>query len=366
MRTKQLLTLLFCMVFVVPVMGQKTAKRNLLREKKAAFFASDEARRIGDNVLAYQRDTGGWPKNIDMTRELDADELAEVLKDKAKRDDSTTDNGATTTQMTFLARLYSQTGDAKYREAFRKAVGYLLQGQYDNGGWPQFWPGNRGYQVHITYNDDAMIHTMLLLRDIGNGTSPYSGDLVDSLMRERVKTAFDKGIDCILKTQIVADGKPTIWCQQHDHITLLPAKARAYELPSYCPMESSAIVRLLIELPAPTDSVKRAVNAAMSWFEEHKLTGLRYERAPVKDGKTLDARLVSDPEAEPLWARYYDLEECLPYVCDRDGVSRRSLDEIGTERRNGYVWYGNQPAGLYKLYSAWKEKYCSGSQDRNP
>lgn len=34
------------------------------------FFKTEEAQRIGDNVLLYQQTTGGWPKNIYMPAEL--------------------------------------------------------------------------------------------------------------------------------------------------------------------------------------------------------------------------------------------------------------------------------------------------------
>ena len=58
-----------------------------------------------------------------------------------------------------------------------------------------------------------------------------------------------------------------------------------------------------------------------------------------------------------MWARYYDLKYCEPFVCDRDGIPRRHLEEIGPERRNGYSWYGNRPASLYPLYEQWANKY---------
>ena len=41
----------------------------------------------------------------------------------------------------------------------------------------------------------------------------------------RTTSAYDQGIDCILKTQIIVNGKPTVWCAQHDENTFLPAKA---------------------------------------------------------------------------------------------------------------------------------------------
>ena len=48
--------------------------RNALRETDPAFFQTEEAQRIGDQVILYQRVTGGWPKNIDMSRRLTDDE----------------------------------------------------------------------------------------------------------------------------------------------------------------------------------------------------------------------------------------------------------------------------------------------------
>lgn len=332
-------------------------QRNMMRATDPKFFQTAEARRIGDNMLLYQRVTGGWPKNIDMTRELNDEERAKVMADKERRDDSTTDNNATTMQMKYLARLYQATKDKRYKEAFDKAVEYLLSGQYDNGGWPQFWPGMRDYQIHITYNDDAMVNTMLLLRDIAEQKSPYEGNLTNKALRKRAVQAFDKGVECILSTQIRVDGKPTVWCQQHDRETFLPAKARAYELPSYCSQESAYIVKLLMELPNPDERVKAAVHGAMAWFDKYKLTGLRVVRTGRWGSPDRDTRLVEDATAKPLWARYYDLKYVEPYVCDRDGLPRRHLSDIGPERRNGYSWYNDRPAELYPLYDAWADKH---------
>ncbi|MDR0745309.1 MAG: pectate lyase, partial [Mediterranea sp.] len=214
-------------------MAQQMPRRNALRETSDEFFKSEEARRIGDQTLAFQRCTGGWPKNIDMARKMSDEELARVLEDKSRQNDSTIDNNATTMQMIYLARLYRQTGDVRYRDAFRLAVEYLLSGQYENGGWPQSWPNTHGYQLQITFNDDAIVNTLKIIRDIMEAQSPYDGDLTGKSLRERLSKAFDKGIECILATQIVVDGQPAIWCQQHDRETLKPTSARAYELPSY-------------------------------------------------------------------------------------------------------------------------------------
>ena len=94
------------------------------------FYKTEEAQRIGDQVLLYQRVTGGWPKNINMSRPLTDEERAQVRRDKERRDDSTTDNGATNMQMLYLAKLYQATQVERYKEGVLKAVEYLLSGQY--------------------------------------------------------------------------------------------------------------------------------------------------------------------------------------------------------------------------------------------
>lgn len=326
----------------------------VLRETDPEFYKTEEATKIGDNLLLFQRVTGGWQKNIDMTRELTDAQRDSIAADKNRRDDSTIDNDATTIQMHFLARLYQANGEQRFKEGFNNALGYLLSGQYDNGGWPQFWPDNEGYQVHITYNDDAMTNTLKLFDDIINAREPYQGTLVDEAMRGRLKESFNRGIECILATQIMVDGEPTVWCQQHDHVTFEPAHARSYELPSFCSQESAAIVELLMSIPNPDQRVKNAIHGAMKWFDKYRLDNVAIERTGRRGDPDFDVRLVERPGAGPLWARFYDLENIRPFVCDRDGVPRERLDQIGPERRHGYSWYNDRPARLYPLYESWK------------
>ena len=356
---KKLLTLLLVLTSVVVTVQAQRGRggRNLPTHEKEDFYKTEEARRIGDQVLLYQRVTGGWPKNINMSRPLTDEERVQVLRDKERRDDSTTDNGATNMQMLYLAKLYQATQVERYKEGVLKAVEYLLSGQYENGGWPQFWPEMHGYQMHITYNDDAMVNTMNLLRAVAQQKDPYQG-LADEALRQRCMKAFDKGVECILKTQMHnKEGRLTVWCQQHYRDNYEPAPARAYELPSYCSMESASITRLLMSLPNPDERVKQAVHAAMAWFDKYKLTGLRIQRTGPWASMDGDTKLVEDADAEPIWGRYYDLKYCEPYVCDRDGLPRRRLEDIGHELRNGYAWFGSRPAELYPTYDKWADRY---------
>src|SRR5829696_15798 len=199
------------------------------QRQEPEWYASAEALRIADNVLLYQRESGGWPKNIDMGKPLGDNDRAALLHQKTKND-STIDNGATYTQLSFLARVYTAQKQERHREFFLKGVDYLLKAQYPNGGWPQFYPNLSGYYKHITFNDDAMIGVMKLLRDVAAAKPVYA--FVDDARRGRAASAVEKGIECILKTQVVVNGKRTVWCAQHDAVTLAPAAARKFEVTS--------------------------------------------------------------------------------------------------------------------------------------
>jgi len=314
-------------------------------------YASEEGRRIADQILLYQRVTGGWPKNVNMSSTLTPAQKAQVIQDKQRTDDSTVDNNATTSQMNALALAYAATGDDRYKEGFTGGLEFLLAGQYPNGGWPQFWPNPQDYQVNVTFNDNNMSNILGMFRNICDGVAPYGGKLVDDAMRARLSEAYDKGIDCILDAQIVDGKKLTVWCQQNDPVTLKPTTGRTYEIPSFCSAESVKLVQLLMKVKNPDKRVKAAIHGAMEWLDNHKITGYRTERGVVDGERT--TRLVEDMAAAPLWARFYDLEYGEPIVVDRDGLPRRHLEQIGRERRNGYSWYNSNASVLYDAYSVW-------------
>lgn len=330
----------------------------MARELDDDFFRTPEAVRIAGNVLLYQQTTGGWPKNMDMAAPLSAQERERLAEAKQDTGLSTIDNDATTTEIRFLARAYGGTGNETYRDAALRGIGYLLEAQYPNGGWPQFYPRDKGYYTHITYNDNAMVNVMLLLREVYERQEPYSF-VPDSLCRA-ARRAFDRGIRCILGTQVARGDTLTVWCAQHDEHTLLPAKARAYELPSLSGAESCGIVMLLMSLPRPSAEVVKAVEAAVAWFRGSRIEGLRREYFTDSEGRR-DYRMVpctgdGDGKCPALWARFYTLEDNRPFFCDRDGIVRFDLSEIGHERRNGYSWYNSLGLKVLERYEEWKEE----------
>ena len=317
------------------------------------FFKTEEAQRIGDNVLLYQQTTGGWPKNIYMPAELTEQEYNAALKAKEDTNQSTIDNNATTTEIEYLSRLYLATQKEKYKEGVLNGIQYLLKSQYENGGWPQFYPRPKGYYVQITYNDNAMVRVMNQLRSIYEKKAPYTF-LPDNIC-EQARNAFNKGIECILKTQVRQNGELTVWCAQHDRVTLEPCKARAYELPSLSGQESDNIVLLLMSLPHPSADVVKSIEGAIKWFQKSEIKGIQKEYFTNSDGKK-DYRMVPCEDCPTLWARFYDLETNRPFFCDRDGIKKYDISEIGHERRNGYSWYNKDGSKVLKRYEKWKKE----------
>jgi PelA/Pel-15E family pectate lyase len=306
--------------------------------KSDDWYRSALGRRVMENVLSYQSDRGDWPKNLDTSKVFyDGDR---------KKLQGTFDNGATVGEVRFLARAYRVTNESRDRAAVEKALDHILAAQYPTGGWPQTSPPGKGYARYITFNDDTMVNLLELLRDAAR-----SDDFafLDASRRAAATRRFDAGIACILKCQIVVDGRPTVWCAQHDDVTLEPRGARAFELVGLSGSESAGILMLLMSLDNPGPEVVRAVDAGARWFEASKLTGLRVVSA---DG---DRKVVADPKAPPLWARFYEIDTNRPFFCGRDGVKKERLADIERERRTGYAWYGVWGRKIANRYDAWSK-----------
>jgi PelA/Pel-15E family pectate lyase len=331
------------------------------QNKPKEWYASAEAMRIAGNVVLYQRSSGGWPKNIDMGKPISDDDRTALLAQK-KETDSTIDNGATYTQLSFLARVYSAQHQEQHRQSFMDGLDYLLKAQYPNGGWPQFYPDLSGYYRHITYNDDAMIGVLKLLRDVSEAKPDYA--FVDDARRARAAQAVEKGIECILKTQVVVDGKRTVWCAQHDEVTLAPAAARKFEVISLSGGESVGIVRFLMSIKEPSPATIDAVESAVAWFKEVQLKGIKWiEKADASQPNGIDRVVVKDPESS-TWARFYEIGSNRPIFVGRDGMVKYSVAEIEHERRTGYSWYVDEAAKLLsKDYPAWRDRINKISQD---
>ena len=335
-----------------PVMTPSRAKGRFpsdgFASRGPAWFKSAEALRLADNTLSHQTAAGGWEKNVDQSRERREPNPGDATFENS----GTFDNGATLAQMRFMGLMYKATGEPRFKDSYLRGVDFILNAQYPNGGWPQFYPAPTGYRVNITFNDGVMVNLLKFLRDLA---AQPDRDLVDAARIDRAGQAVAKGIACILKCQIRIEGKLTGWCAQHDPETFAPAQARAYELPSISGGEGPRILEFLMDLPDPGPEIRAAIHAAADWYEAHKVTGIRLEWI---NGERV---AVADPAAPPLWARFYEIPTGKPMFW-RDGQVKWDYNEMEPARRNGYNWYSNHAASVLKKYNVWR--VAQGRADR--
>lgn len=326
---------------------------NALRQP-AEWYASPAAAELAASVLRYQMPSGGWPKNTDFSRPPSGQFLADIA---AGKDDATIDNRGTTVPLRFLARIITATSaapDPAHLAAFQKGFDYLLDSQYPSGGWPQFFPLRKGYYTHITYNDGAMVNVLDVLRETARGRPPFA--FVDEARRTRAAAAVEKGVACILKTQVRQNDTLTAWCAQHDETTFEPAWARNFEPPSLSGAESVGVATFLLGIEKPSPEVIAAVEGAAAWFAKVRIPNLRLETFTDAEGKQ-DRRTVPDPDGPGLWARFYELKTDRPLFLGRDREFHYDYMLVERERRGGYVYYGTWPVEfLTKDYPAWRQK----------
>lgn len=109
-----------------------------------AWYAGKEAVRIADNMLAYQRNNGGFPERwpgIDYTLVLSEKQKVGIRAEN-KRTDSSLDNGSTHTQLRYLAKVATATGEDRFKAAFIKGVDYPA--------WQKKWAPDRNVLLEAT------------------------------------------------------------------------------------------------------------------------------------------------------------------------------------------------------------------------
>jgi PelA/Pel-15E family pectate lyase len=363
-----------------------------------SWYGSAEAVHSADVIVSYQMPNGAWGKNLNMRDNVRTwggsfvgNNLSQYLapgdydtpRDPYWNYFGTLDNNATTTQLRFLAKVVTALGPqrgAPYRAAFLRGIDYLFAAQYPNGGWPQVWPLEGGYHDAITFNDDAVTQAIEVLQGIALGQGMYAFTSAD--LRRRAAPRVALGYACIVACQIQVDGRRTVWCQQHDALTLQPTSARNFEPVAQCGDESSNVAKFLMTVPSPSPEIVASVHAAAAWFRKvaihdqvwsrgrggfgggrppragagagQNAAGLASLAAPATPRPAPTAtHLVPTPGAPLLWARYYEIGSDRPVFGDRDKTMHDKVEELSLERQRGYNWYNSGPQEMLETYDTW-------------
>lgn len=322
-----------------------SAARSMPLNRPAEWYATADARRIADSIVSFQTPAGGWSKNLnlaDHSRRPGETFAPNNLSAHLGPDDfdaphdpqwnyvGTLDNDATTTEIHFLAKVAAAAPQdaAPHRASILRGIEYLLAAQFPNGGWPQVWPLEGGYHDAITFNDGAVTLTLDLLQSVAGAKDDLA--FVPAALRKRAAAALAKGIQCVLATQILENGRRTVWAQQHDALTLQPVAGRNYEPAALCGSESAAILMFLMRLPNPDTKLVAAVTAAVDWFRKSETDGNR-------------------------WARFYQIGTGRPIFGDRDKSIHDDVNDLSAERRRGYSWYNAAPQQALDRYVEWSK-----------
>ncbi|WP_066340714.1 pectate lyase [Metabacillus litoralis] len=310
----------------------------------AAYYTGNKEndRKQADALLSWQMDHGGWYKNMEdkYNRPWDGQEPKSEMYTPEHGELGVIDNNATTNEILFLALMYKETGDIRYKDSVLKGIHYLLEAQYDSGGWPQVYPARGNYSDYVTYNDNAMVRVMNVLTMVSQKKFPFNSDIVNKELSEQTKLSLNHGVDYILKSQIKVNGELTAWCAQHDPVTYEPKEARSYEHPSLSGSESVGVVQYLMSLPNPSIEIQSAIDGAINWFEEAKIEEMKYV-----SGDPAGQYFYPD-SASNTWYRFYEIGTNRPIFSGRDGLIKHNILEIEQERRDGYRWAGEWPQKL--------------------
>jgi PelA/Pel-15E family pectate lyase len=301
-----------------------------------AWFGSDTAQRIAEIILSFQAPNGGWSKHVDLKQHVRQPGESYFGESDRWEYISTIDNFSTTEQIEFLLRANRARRDARYENAISRGIQYLRASQYPNGCFPQIYPLQGGYHDAATFNDDATVHVLQLMRDLSGPNQP------EYVRRHEPHLVLLNGINCVLQSQVQVKGVRTGWGQQHDPFTLEPIAGRTYELKSLAAIETAAIVDLLMTLPDATPEIVRSVDGAIAWLQSVSIGDYTYSNYELK----------KSPRAGQLWGRLYEIGTNRIIMANRDGVKLYDWNKL-TDRRTGYRWYGTEPAKTIETYRKW-------------
>jgi PelA/Pel-15E family pectate lyase len=228
------------------------------------------AERAADALIQGQHSSGGWNYFIDFAGPESTRRWYATIGRNAWRmeefqhygDNGTFDDAGTFEAMQLLLRIYLEKRDLKFRPALDKAIAFVLDSQYPNGGWPQRWPADPEYPAYgsyITFNDDVAAENIRFLMMV-----------YQTLGDERVLAAIRRAMDIFVATQQPAPQAG--WGLQYT-LDLKPAGARSYEPLALVTHTTAANLEQLMTFYRWTGDAKfiARIPEALAWLESVRL-----------------------------------------------------------------------------------------------
>lgn len=265
-----------------PLMGQLFLDAYHATGDEAYYEAAAGAARA---LVAVQHPRGGWNYLADMAGEASLRMWYQTVGKNAWRleeyqryhGNATFDDDTTIEAARFMHRIAREKNDPAFVEAFRKALSFVLESQYPNGGWPQRFPPSAtllsspsatgsskdavaDYTGCITYNDGVSADNLEFLIEVYGLTG-----------EARLLEPIRRGMAAFLLTR----GRPpqAAWGLQHDAATLLPSAARSYEPRAYVTSTTAGNIGSLLRYHRLTGERKylEAIPEALDWLDSVRL-----------------------------------------------------------------------------------------------
>jgi len=301
------------------------------------------AERIAAVLMKGQLPCGGWNYMFDLAGEESTKEWYATIGKQAWRleefqhyyGNATFDDGGTMQAAEFFLRMYlekksiGKDGKNRYEEPLNKCIKFVVDSQYDNGGWPQRYPlmynhpfrGQADYSSFVTLNDDVILDAIEFLQHC-----------CVALNRQDLKDNVDKAMRLVAKLQ---QPKPMAgWADQYFPETLKPAHARSYEPRSVNSGTTAKIIHVLISYYEQTGDKRylQGIPDAINWLRSLKVSeadSIKWNRKARNNGDILVPRFLNPETGKPLY-----------------------VHRVGSNVKNGHYLTNNDISGTIGHYSS--------------
>ncbi len=270
----------------------------------------DHARTVANALVWGQRPEGGWNYNIDFeVNGLDA-YYEEYFSKRwgwqehtKNENNSTFDDEVTQAATLFLLRLYDTTLDPAYRAPLFKALDFILESQYPNGGWPQRYPLRNDYTAAYTFNDGAIFNNIIVLLEA-----------YDRLGRPEFLEAARRGMDFFIISQLPTPQAG--WAQQYGR-DMQPTRGRKFELATVSAGQTSDNITDLFTIYKATGDRRylEPISKALDWLDASAIgpNGLYTYFYEAGTNRPIYARKPTIENHVATFVPTYDSEEAYPY-----------------------------------------------------
>jgi len=256
------------------------------------------ARNVARALAWGQREIGGWDHRVKVDHLKPDSVQPERAKGRCTFDDNISQEA-----LSFLMAIDQILDEAWLTESVKLGLQFMLQSQFANGAWPQWYPLRGGYHNNYTFNDNSINDCIRVMMEAHKhyGKKEY----LDSARR---------GGDFMILSQC----KPPQagWAQQYD-LELKPSWARSFEPPGICSAATGRNIRTLVGLYLYTKDEKylNPVPAAIDWLK----------RSQIKPN---------------LWGRIYEVGSNKPIYGDRRDGNKIHYDyeKVSEFERTHYSW----------------------------